>query len=213
MTIGDGAAGLATVSDGTWLAGGMTVGSSSGAFGTLDLDGGTITLSSSLVIGASGLGLVSLTGGQLNTPSETYVGEDNIGQVTVSNGTWVAGDVYLGLGVSSQGTVTIAAGSVSPMFSLEIGYGSGSTGTVWLTGGLLNATNETSVGYSAVGQMTVSNGTWTADNVYVGNQSGSQGTLTVARGNHQPVVEPPNCCLPQHYRHGMVDGRTTEGDQ
>ncbi len=180
--VGDAATGQVTVSDGTWLAGAMVVGSSSGASGALFLGGGTITLSSSLVIGASGTGLVSVTGGQLNTTNEIFVGEDAVGQVTVSNGTWLAGDVYLGLGVASQGTVIIAAGNVSPMFSLEIGYGTGSTGTLWLTGGLLNATNETSIGWSGVGQMTVSNGTWTANNVYVANQFGSGGTLTVAGG-------------------------------
>ena len=182
--IGDGATGQFTVHSGTWLGSAAVVGSASGSSGVLAINGGSVTLSSSLEIGASGVGAIFLSGGQLNETNETYVGEDNLGQMTVSNGTWVAGNVYLGLLPASQGTVTIAGGTSTPMFGLEIGYGSGSTGSVWLTGGQLNATNETSIGWSGVGQMTVSNGTWAANNVYVGNQFSSLGTLTVAGGTN-----------------------------
>ncbi len=182
--IGDSATGQFTVDSGTWLGSEVVLGNGIGSSGVLSIGGGTVTLSSSLLIGASGVGAILLTGGQLNETNETYVGEDSIGQMTVSNGTWVAGNVYLGLLPASQGTLTIAGGTNSPMFGLEIGYGTGSTGVVWLTGGELTATNETSVGYSGIGQMTVSNGIWNANNVYVGNQFSSLGTLTVAGGTN-----------------------------
>jgi hypothetical protein len=185
VSVGDQGIGQATISDGTWLCSIMAVGLGSGSSGTLFINGGTVTLSDILLIGVNGVGTISLTGGQLNETNTSFVGENNIGQMTVSGGTWVAGNVYMGNGPSAQGTLTIAGGTSNFLSNLEIGYGSLTTGTVWLTDGQLSVTNETSVGYGGIGQMTVSNGTWTANNVYLANQFiSSLGTLTVAGGTN-----------------------------
>jgi hypothetical protein len=59
------------------------------------------------------------------------------------------------------------------------------TGAVWITGGQLTVTNDYCIiGNSGVGQMSISNGTVTAADVFVGNSSNptSSGTLTLAGG-------------------------------
>jgi T5SS/PEP-CTERM-associated repeat protein len=60
-------------------------------------------------------------------------------------------------------------------------------GSVCLNGGLLVTTNlfcTTQIGNNGAGQMTVSNGLWWAQSVYVGYLGGSAGTLTVAGGTN-----------------------------
>ena len=131
---------------------------------------------------AGSTGAVWLTGGQLIvTNLNTVVGSAGVGSICVSNGTWRAFNVLLGVSAGSQGTLTVAGGTSTVTSNLDIGGGAGATGTVWLTGGLLN-TASLSVGSSGVGQMTMVTGTWLATNVFVGQNSGSQGTLTVAGG-------------------------------
>ena len=60
-----------------------------------------------------------------------------------------------------------------------------STGVVWVTGGRLVVTNALmAIGNGASGQMTISNGTYLALAVNVGDSLGSVGTLTVAGGTN-----------------------------
>jgi T5SS/PEP-CTERM-associated repeat protein len=114
------------------------------------------------------------------------VGDHGIGQITVSNGIMQARDVYFGYNPGSQGTLTVAGGTNSLSSVLELGVLAGATGSVWVTGGQLTITNNTTyVGYSGNGQMTVSNGSnWQANEVYVGFNHSSQGTLTIAGGTN-----------------------------
>jgi T5SS/PEP-CTERM-associated repeat protein len=132
---------------------------------------------------SSATSTVTVTGGLLTaTNSTSYVGNGGIGQMIVSNGTVVAGCMDVGYGPGSQGTLMLAGGT--NLFScLDVGVLGNATGTVWITGGQLAVTNSyTVVGDIGVGQMTLSNGTWLSQTIYVGSQSGSQGTLTYAGG-------------------------------
>ena len=115
--------------------------------------------------------------------NEMFVGENGVAQMTVSNGNWLAGAVGVGNGLGASGTLTILGGSSTLSSSLEIAHSSGTAGAVWLTGGQLSVTNITFVGQNGTGQMTVSNGTWTAGEVDVAENS-SQGTLTIAGGTN-----------------------------
>jgi uncharacterized repeat protein (TIGR03803 family) len=168
----------------------------------------TITANGMLLVTNSVLRVDSLSGGSfsidggvevsgsgfvITTNNSTAVGNTGVGQMTVSNGTWVAQATYVGFNPGSQGTLTIAGGTNSLSSYLSVGRFSNATGTVWVTGGQLIVTNSaTSVGDGGggggCGQMTVSNGTWLAQNVYVGTWYGSQGgplgsgTLTIAGG-------------------------------
>jgi T5SS/PEP-CTERM-associated repeat protein len=186
--IGDTAAGQMTVNNGTWLAKDVSVGNNAGSRGTLTIAGGTNSLTGYLYLGyfAGATGTVWLTGGQLTvTNYPTYIGGNGVGQMTVSNGTLQAYSVYVGVFGGSQGTLTIAGGTNRFSWYLVVGYNSGATGTVWLTGGQLTVTNgPTFIGNYGVGQMTVSNSTWLAKDVSVGNNAGSQGTLTIAGGTN-----------------------------
>jgi T5SS/PEP-CTERM-associated repeat protein len=178
--------GQMTVSNGTWLAQEVNVGTYVGSQGTLTIAGGTNSLSSFLSVGTFATGAMWLTSGQLTiTNSATAVGDGagGIGQMTVSNGTWLADYVTVGNYPGSQGTLTIAGGTNSLSSSLYVGLSTNTMGIVWVTGGQLIVTNGgTVVGDNGVGQMTVSNGAVLARGVLVGYNSGSQGTLTIAGG-------------------------------
>lgn len=188
--------GLMTVSNGAWLAGAVVVGYAPGSSGTLTLIGGTNQFTGSM--GIAGLetlpgetGAVWVTGGQLvTTNAEVDVGATGIGQMTLSNAVWLIDTLEVG---SSGNTPTSASGTLTMVGSIVTASGTfavgaedpTATGAVWLASGQLTDTNGFSyVGWYGVGQMTVSNGTWRASNVFVGFQSSSQGTLTIAGGTN-----------------------------
>lgn len=185
--IGRDGAGQWIVLDGTWLSSSeVSVGSLPGSVGTLTMAGGSSTLTSLFQMGVSNgaQGTVWLTGGQLDV-SSTFVeiGFDGVGQMTVSNATWQARSVDVAFGTGSQGTLTVAGGTVTFSSSFSITQRTAATGTVWMADGQLTVTNSsTAVGYLGVGQMTVSNGLWRAKDVLVG--TGGEGKLTMAGGSN-----------------------------
>ncbi len=145
-----------------------------------------LTILSSLSLGSNGA-LVITNSGLAVTNGSTCVGSNGVAQLTVSNGTWQARDVDVGFGVTAQGTLTVAGGTNAISSTLKVGVsfiGSG-TGAVWITGGQLMVTNDfTDIGYGFLGsgQITMSNGAWTAYGVSLGNNSSGPGTLTLAGG-------------------------------
>ena len=89
-------------------------------------------------------------------------------------------------GVGGAGTMTIAGGT---NIAFEIRIGDGGTGAVWITDGQLVATNGVNtVGNTSVGQMTISNGTFLANGLQLGEFAGSRGTLTMAGGTNNLSV-------------------------
>ncbi len=177
--------GQVTVSNGTWLAGGVSLGGASGSQGTLTVAGGTNFLSSVTVgDGANATGAVWITGGQIvatNGGFPSIVGNSGIGQMMTSTGLLLATSMTVGSQAGSQGTLTVAGGTnIFKSGGLLIGDFANSTGAVWVTGGRLVTTNfATFVGFNGVGQMTVSNGSFVTGNMDVGNGGGSRGTLTM----------------------------------
>ena len=179
---------LATMS--TMYANGQefSVGTGNGV-STLSLSGGSHVFSNGFAIAdaSTSTGAVWITSSNVMIRGDhTIIGNSGVGQMTVSNGTVTADPTYgfiVGSTSGSQGTLTIAGGSVTG--NLCLACGSSSTGAVWVTGGQFSS-EPMDIGDGGVGQMTVSNGTVTSGSTYssvVGNSPSSVGTLTVAGGN------------------------------
>jgi hypothetical protein len=157
--------------------------------GMIEVFGGTMTLSSSLEVGAgdeSSQGSLLVADGALLvvTNGATRVGDgaQSFGTITVSNATFFAADVFLG-GQKSEGLFVINNGTVTLNGQLSIGFGDDqSSGGVFLNGGVLSVTNATTtLGVESVGEMTVSDGLFLALDVDVG-PAFSTGTLTINGG-------------------------------
>jgi len=146
--------------------------------GSIELVGGTMTLSSFLTVGdgfdnSQGSLLVANGARLVVTNDETEIGgfSESTGSMTVSNATFLAADVFLG-GLRSDGELIINQGSVTLNGQLGIGGGEQSSGSVSLNGGKLVATNgATSVGLgtpSGPNSLAISDGLFLARDVYVG---------------------------------------------
>ncbi len=175
-----------TVSNGTFLAHELSVGTNTGSQGTFTVAGGANTLNSFLRLGdrPAATGVVWVTDGQLAvTNSPTVVGVFGIGQLTLSNGVLLTEVSCIGSNGGSQGTLTIAGGTNFVNGGLQAGLFVAATGSVWVTGGALLATNSgATIGVNGVGQLTISNGVWRTLNVVAGLGSAASGTLTFAGG-------------------------------
>ncbi len=185
IRVGNEGHGQLTLSNGTVQAAGQRVAFSSGAAGTLTIAGGTNSLSSPLTAGnfSGSTGTVWLTGGYLlqELVSPFVLGLDGVARMTVSSGVFRTIQATVAQNAGSQGTLTFAGGTnvFSPF--LIIGFLSGSTGNVWMTDGALTA-GAIDLALQGTGRMTVSNGTVRTEEIVVGFDLGSQGTLTVAGG-------------------------------
>jgi hypothetical protein len=156
--------------------------------GPLDNRGGNVTVAggSLQVLGefdsvAAG-NSVLVTGGQFTVTNDNSF----LTNVTVNNGAFLARDVFLGnqrLGVFRVAGGLVALPGSFNGFSVGV---NGGTGVVWQTGGQILLTNTAlNVGglfSPATGQMTISNGTTQARQVFVGGQGGGNGTVTLAGG-------------------------------
>lgn len=125
--------------------------------GKLAVRGGTLNTRSALVHNGLDLGV-----GASNTPSATWLIHDGVHQISSKPSNPVSPD---------------------PPIALKVGPEPGSTGSVVMASGLLLTTNgPVSVGDVGTGSLTVSNGTWLAGGVVVGNSNGAAGSLNVYAG-------------------------------
>lgn len=120
----------------------------------------------------------------VTTNAEAWLGRPGLGSMRIDGGTYLGRQIHLGHDAAgAAGAITIAGGICSLREYLAVAGGPGTTGDVWLVDGQLIVPNDgTEVGDLGVGQMTVSNGTFTAHHVDVGFMPGSCGTLTIAGG-------------------------------
>jgi hypothetical protein len=171
------AAGLLIISNGIAQARDVTITSGDSSSGTIEVMGGTMILSSFLIIGdgidgSPGSMLVANGALLVVTNDETDIGGnyESSGSLTVSNATFLAADVFLG-GTRSDGELMINNGTVSLIGQLGIGDSEQGSGSVSLDGGKLVVTNgETrlGVGTPSGGSLAVSDGLFLARDVYVG---------------------------------------------
>jgi hypothetical protein len=182
--------GLLIISNAVVQARDVTVTSGSSSSGTIEVLGGTMSLSSFLVVGdgfgnSPGSMLVANGGLLVVTNDETDIGGyyESSGNLTVSNASFLAKDIFLG-GSRSGGELMINNGTVTLSGQLGIGDSGQGSGSVSLNGGKLVVTNgATSVGLGTPsdGSLTVSGGLFLARDVYVGAYE-SEGTLTISGG-------------------------------
>jgi Bacterial TSP3 repeat len=125
-SIGDGEPGQMAVSNGTWQAEHVFVGGSNdpglGGTGTLTVDGGTNTFTSTLNIsyGSGCTGTVWLTGGQLSA-SEVDVGGAGLGRMTIEGGSSMAQTVCVGCTSGPVAELTMTGGSLTILGNVVIG--------------------------------------------------------------------------------------------
>jgi hypothetical protein len=181
--------------NGTAALGTLTVAANPSSAGTFTLTGGSMISSNTWFgAGSNSSASVWLTGGSFTATNRvTYalvIGGSGNAQITVSNGaTLNTYTTQLANGAGSTGTLTVAGGSVT-MTGLTVGYGSNAFGAAWVSGGVLAVTNGIDIAGSsfAVGQMTVSNGTVSANGqangiaFLVGGGLSSIGTFTMEAG-------------------------------
>jgi T5SS/PEP-CTERM-associated repeat protein len=188
--IGSNGVGRLTVSNGLFRAAAAFIGWEPGSRGALTVAGGKAEFTGSVIAGffSNSTASVVVSGGELVSTNGFFGIAGNVSRATavISGGTWRAQSLLLGSGDGSHGALTVAGGLCTLSGSMSLGEdGPLATGVVWVTGGQLIATNATTaVGDFGIGHMTVSNGTWLARNVHIGNNAGSKGTLTIAGGTN-----------------------------
>ena len=169
----------------------IVVGNFSGSHGTINMSGGTIGTDGTLTLGsgAGSSGALWISGGDLqldlSVASRINIGGAGSGALILSNGTMEALQVLLGFSPGSSGTLTVAGGTYTSGSTMTIGYTS--TGAVWVTGGVLAETNPFRTAGIFTGDgpglITVSNGLFMADELYLGTFDPlGRGTLTAAGG-------------------------------
>jgi hypothetical protein len=162
----DSAEGLLILSNVVLQARDVAIGES--ANGTVEVIGGTVTLSSSLNVDGvqqsqgsllvADRGLVIVTNGSTNIGGEI----DSGATLAVSNASFRAADVF----ISGFAEVTINVGTVTLNGQLAIGLGDQAAGFVSLNGGVLAVTNgSTYVGFENFGEFNVSDGLFLARDV------------------------------------------------
>ena len=171
---------------------GMNVGDnnasgSGAATGTVTQIGGTVTV-------GLGTSTANLNVGVTNDPGDGTAGSYSItGSSSVLN---VNGNADLGVSPGATGTLTIGAGSDSPIVNINstpgnsdgnLTIGDGGTGYLYLNSGSLNVANATQIGVNGTGTVTQTGGSFTTGyldlSVPVGSGSSSYsissaGTLT-----------------------------------
>ena len=107
------------------------------------------------------------------------------GQVQLLSGSLQADRLALGSVTGETGTISVSGGSATFSSWLSAGDDVGATGVVWVTGGQLVVTNHSTwIGYFGIGEMTFFNSTWLAQQVFVGQNPGAQGTLTLVNATN-----------------------------
>ncbi|NQT38756.1 MAG: PEP-CTERM sorting domain-containing protein [Planctomycetes bacterium] len=140
-----------------------------GAKGTVNQDGGTVTIAGNLRFGPApgdDGGTYNLTGGVLNVA----------GDVIESNAAVDTANLYV-----DGGTLNVAGNITVQTF--RTGHAAGTTGAYTVsTGQTLTTTGTLAVAESGTGILTVEGGIVTADNARIGGKSGSDGTLDIKSG-------------------------------
>ena len=134
-----------------------------GAYGSYELTGGTLAVTSNLQVGAYGIGSMSVGGGTVNAGSYPSVGRFATGRgvLNVKAGTFNrTGGGGLIVGEQGTGALNLTGGAVRNEGALTVGAAAGGSGTVNLNGGELR-TNRVGGGAGA-SRLSFNGGTLTA---------------------------------------------------
>jgi T5SS/PEP-CTERM-associated repeat protein len=163
------ARGTLTVSNGMFSAATLTLAPLLGTTGTVTMVGGTFE--ADRLVATNTAGVINFLGGTMTLR----------GAEIANNTAFIMGSV------GRTATLNFPAGTNRFQLGFVLGPagGSGATNTVFINGGHWVVTNgTTTVGDSALGQVTVSNGSWRARDVILGRALNSWGTLAVAGGTN-----------------------------
>lgn len=183
LAVGRGGSGVLTVEAGGRVEReGLFVAAGTGSQGSVQINGGELTLSDILHIGYRGVGSLTLTNtGTILSDKADIGGFDTAtGTATITDGLW-QNTTALFVGVDGNGTLTVNPLGRVVSESLYIGQATGSAGWVTVSGGNITSTNTFAVGVLGSGELTVTNG-GKVDTKYfqVGLGPGSTGTATVS---------------------------------
>ncbi len=164
-----------------------------GVNGMIEIIGGTMTVSGSLMVNEgdggftepSGTVLISNGGQLVATNGEIYVaaGVDCIGSIIVSNATLLGSGLRLG-GERSHSTLSINNSTVTLNAEFDVGMGVDSGGEATLVGGILTITNApTVIGEdSGQGGLEIDDGEFRAREIEIGAAFQSVGAMTINGG-------------------------------
>jgi T5SS/PEP-CTERM-associated repeat protein/autotransporter-associated beta strand protein len=175
----------------------VSIGDTADGFGTVAINGNGSALiaSDKIDVGNQGLGTLQVKNNGAATANYIDVGLGGTGTLSVSNGGVATANTDLGVGIGdgSTGTLSVTNGGVVNTSKAEIGINAGSLGSVMITGyqtggempipSLLNVTGDLYVGEGGTGLLTIANhGTVRSSFASIGDQDGSNGTVTVNAG-------------------------------
>ena len=185
--IGDSGRGTFSQTAGINSASSIKLGNFGGSNGAYTLSGGTLSVTTSEVVGLSGTGSVQQSGGTSTIGATLSVGDGND-----VNGSPASGDYSLSgtgtlsahdeiIGKSGTGTFEQSASTNTITATLSVGSVVNSTGSYTLSGGTLTASQEL-VGDHGAGSVTHSAGSnvLTTGSLILGNSAGGSGTYNLS---------------------------------
>lgn len=166
----------------------LNIGYGSGSEGTCLMESGNLRFKT-LYVGRSGSGTLIQTGGTNTTygsggSDNIYIGavEGGYGVAIVSNGVFGASGYNVYVGASGAGELYLRGGSMYLSRHMYIGNASTGDGYVSLEGGTLTVNYDLHIGAAGKGAMEVSSTTGTCRGLYLGENAGGSGTLTMLSG-------------------------------
>ncbi len=178
-----------TITSGALYIGGNEADSRPAGTGTATLTNTSLSVPGDIGVGNYGTGTLILDGSTtLSTSGYLYVANHggSTGTLTLQNGARVTvPDHTARIGQSGTGVMNVLSGSTfdSSSKDIHIGYNSTGDGTLNVDGGTVNSL-KVWVGNKGTGTLSVKNGyvDTNKNNIYVGNESGSIGTLNLMDG-------------------------------
>lgn len=173
----------------------MNVGNAAGSTGSVILNGGALTATTTL-IGAAGTGSLSISAGSSMTAGQTSIGSTATGTLSMSGGSMGISLLTVGTGTNGNGTATITGGTVTSTGGATVAASGATAGSLRVKGTgqvLLNSGNTSSV-ILTIGQNAA---------------SGSAGTLLLEGGTVAPAAGATNGFGVSLYTPGTLTSTTT----
>lgn len=164
----------------------VTLGSTAGQSGTLNVNSGGLAVTGSIYVGLLGSGTLNITGGTVSATGLGSVADsaNSSGTITVSGaGTqFKPGQLYVAADVNTLGQVTIQNGASLTTAQTILGYfSSTANGTLTVTSGSSASTGAMTIGERGVGIFNLNGGsTATSGSVSIGTNVTGNGAANIA---------------------------------
>ncbi len=173
--------GIATVSQPNAACDTLFLGTNAGS-GSLQMNGGSLSVGSTEYIGLSGTGSFTQSGTSGALTGYMYVGYNagDIGTYNLGGNAQLSAATEL-IGVNGTGSFTQSGGTHAVSGTMFIGFAAGSNGSYNLSGGQLSTPGEYP-GFSGVGGFTQTGGTNAVSYLYLGDNPGGSGSYDLGGG-------------------------------